>query len=136
MGDELLHKETTDRIINAFYNVYNTLGYGFLERVYENAMLIELLDRGLTVEQQLPLKVLYRDHVVGSFFADLVVDHKVVVELKAMETIQQSHLTQLQNYLRATQIEVGLLLNFGRKPEVKRRIFTNDRKHFGDNNSS
>jgi GxxExxY protein len=132
MADDLLHKELTDRIINAFYKVYNILGYGFLERIYENAVFIELRETGLIVERQFPLKVFYKNHIVGEFFADLVVDQKVIVELKAMETIQQAHLSQLQNYLRATQIEVGLLLNFGRQAEVKRRVFTNDRKHFSD----
>jgi GxxExxY protein len=131
MPDELLHKDITDRIINAFYKVYNTLGYGFLERVYESAVTIELREMGFTVERQVPLKVFYHGHLIGEYFADLVVDQKVIVELKAMETIQQPHITQLQNYLKATEIEVGLLLNFGRQPEVKRRVFTNDRKRLG-----
>ena len=120
---ELLHAALTDQIIKAFYNVYNSLGYGFLEKVYENALAFELREMGLSVECQKPLNVSYRNQIVGEYFADLVVDGKVIIELKAMETIHEAHLRQLQNYLKATEIEVGLLLNFGRKPEFKRRVF-------------
>ncbi len=120
---ELLHAALTDQIIKAFYNVYNSLGYGFLEKVYENALAFELREMGLSVECQKPLKVAYRNQIVGEYFADLVVEGKVIIELKAMETIHEAHLRQLQNYLKATEIEVGLLLNFGRKPEFKRRVF-------------
>ncbi|MBL8170949.1 MAG: GxxExxY protein [Acidobacteria bacterium] len=120
---ELLHAALTDQIIKAFYNVYNSLGYGFLEKVYENALALELREMGLSVECQKPLNVSYRNQIVGEYFADLVVEGKVIIELKAMETIHEAHLRQLQNYLKATEIEVGLLLNFGRKPEFKRRVF-------------
>lgn len=120
---ELLHAALTDQIIKAFYNVYNSLGYGFLEKVYENALAFELREMGLSVECQKPLNVSYRNQIVGEYFADLVVEGKVIIELKAMETIHEAHLRQLQNYLKATEIEVGLLLNFGRKPEFKRRVF-------------
>lgn len=120
---ELLHAALTDQIIKAFYNVYNSLGYGFLEKVYENALAFELREMGLSVECQKPLNVSYRNQIVGEYFADLVVDGKVIIELKALETIHEAHLRQLQNYLKATEIEVGLLLNFGRKPEFKRRVF-------------
>ena len=115
MEIELLHRETTDQIIKAFYKVYNALGYGFLEKVYENALVIELREIGFQVEQQKSLKVHYGRHLVGEYFADLVVEEKVILELKAAETIIQAHAAQLQNYLRATEIEVGLLLNFGHK---------------------
>jgi GxxExxY protein len=131
MSDELIHKDITDRIINAFYTVYNTLGWGFLERVYENAVAIELQNMGFAIERQRPLKIYYRQHLIGEYFADIVVEQKVIVELKAVETVHQTHIDQLQNYLRATQIEVGLLLNFGRRPEFKRRVFTNARKGSG-----
>ena len=120
---ELLHAALTDQIIKAFYNVYNSLGYGFLEKVYENALAFELREMGLSVECQKPLNVSYRNQIVGEYFADLVVEGKVIIELKAMETIHEAHLRQLQNYLKATEIEVGLLLNFGPKPEFKRRVF-------------
>jgi GxxExxY protein len=105
MSDELLHKDVTDRIIKAFYTVYNTLSYGFLERVYENALVIELNNIELNIERQCPLKVFYHQNIVGEFFADLVIDQKVIVELKATETINQSHITQLQNYLKAIQMK-------------------------------
>jgi GxxExxY protein len=128
MKDELLHKDLTDRILNAFYKVYNVLGGGFLEKVYENAMAAELRKMGFKVEQQKPIKVFYEGAVVGDFFADLVVDEKVILELKAASSLNPAHDAQLGNYLKATDIEVGMLLNFGEKPEFKRRIYTNDRK--------
>jgi GxxExxY protein len=125
---DLLHKEITDLILNAFYKVYNTLGYGFLEKVYESALAIELRQMGLQIKRQVPIKVYYGQHLVGEYFADLIVEKKVILELKATETIVQANVNQLQNYLKATEIEVGILLNFGRKPEFKRRVFSNSRK--------
>ena len=122
------HQNVTKAIIDAFYAVYNRLGYGFLERVYENSMVIELQEMGLKVEQQAPLKVEYRGQVVGEYFADLIVADKVIVELKAVPTLNPSHEAQLLNYLKATPYEVGLLLNFGPSPVKKRKIFDNDRK--------
>src|SRR5262245_19903444 len=116
------------RVLKAFYKVYNTLGYGFLEKVYESALAIELRQMGLRVDRQVPLKVYYGQQVVGEYFADLVVENKVIVELKATETIVQANVNQLQNYLKATEIEVGMLLNFGYKPEFKRKVFSNSRK--------
>lgn len=124
----MLHEKTTEKILQAFYSVYNNLGYGFLEKVYENAMRIELESPGCQVETQKPIQVSYRGQAVGEYFADLVVDGRVIVELKAAESIHPEHEAQLINYLRATQIEIGLLLNFGKKAEFKRKIFTNDRK--------
>ena len=125
MDEEYLHSELTERIIKAFYAVYNTLGYGFLEKVYENAMFVELRAMGITVVRQQAISVSYRDQEVGQYFADLLVEDRVIVELKAAETICKEHEYQLINYLKATGIEVGLLLNFGTKPQVKRKIFTN-----------
>ena len=116
------------RVLKAFYKVYNTLGYGFLEKVYESALAIELRQMGLRVDRQVPLKVYYGQQVVGEYFADLVVENKVILELKATETIVQANVNQLQNYLKATEIEVGMLLNFGYKPEFKRKVFSNSRK--------
>src|SRR5262245_56478065 len=132
-ADELLHKEITDQILKAFYKVYNTLGYGFLERVYESALAIELRQMGLQVERQVTLKVYYGQYLIGEYFADLVVEKKVILELKATETLVQANVNQLQNYLKATVIEVGMLLNFGCKPEFKRRVFSNSRKILNEN---
>jgi len=126
--NELLHKDLTNRIVNCFYKVYNTLGFGFLEKVYENAMLIELQKEGLKALKQVPVKVFYDNYNVGDYFADIIVENSVILELKAAEYLVEEHELQLINYLKATEIEVGLLLNFGRKPEFRRKIFTNDRK--------
>jgi GxxExxY protein len=126
--EEYLHKELTSKIIQAFYKVYNTLGYGFLEKVYENAMRIELLKMGISVEQQKNIKVYYESEMVGDYFADLLIEELVIVELKAAENICEEHEAQLLNYLKATDIEVGLLLNFGKIPEVRRKIFMNKNK--------
>jgi GxxExxY protein len=128
MSDELLHRELTDRIIGAFYKAYNALGYGFLEKVYENSLVLELHSLGFRVEQQKPIKVYYGRFSVGVYFADLVVENKVILELKAAESVNPAHEAQLQNYLKATDIEVGLLFNFGQKPEFRRKVFTNARK--------
>ena len=121
------HTDLTEKIIKAFYKVYNTLGFGFLEKVYENALFIELRNMGLFVEKQRRVKVFYEEQEVGDYFADLIVDEKVIIELKAAEGLCEEHEFQLINYLKATEIEVGLLLNFGKKPEFKRKIFSNDR---------
>lgn len=126
--EKLLHRETTKVIIEAFYVVYNELGYGFLERVYENALSYELTKRGLSVQAQLPINVYYNGQLVGEYFADLVVDNKVIVELKAAESLSDGHKAQLLNYLKATDIEVGLLVNFGSEPQFIRRVFLNTRK--------
>ncbi len=126
---ELLHKEITDRIIKAFYTVYNILGYGFLEKVYENALYIELTNSGLKVVKQQYLKVYYKESMVGEYFADLIVEDLIIIELKAAEAIAQEHEYQLLNYLKATDKEVGLLLNFGKKPEFRRKVFQNSNKN-------
>ena len=124
----MLHEQLTDKIIRAFYKVNNTLGFGFLERVYENAMLIELRKIGCHVINQQSIKVYYEGEEVGHYYADLLVDDLVIVELKATECLTEEYEAQLLNYLRATSIEVGLLLNFGKKPEFRRKVFTNSRK--------
>lgn len=128
MSKSYLHAELTERIIKAFYKVYNTLGYGFLEKVYEKSLVIVLTEMGLKAEPQLGIKVYFEQHLVGEYSADVIVEDKVIVELKSAEALCDAHEAQLLNYLRATPIEVGLLLNFGPKPELRRRIFTNDRK--------
>ena len=119
------HSQITNKIIDSFYKVYNTLGYGFLEKVYENAMQIELNSLGFNVKQQESIKVYYNKKQVGDYYADLLINNLVLIELKAAENLIKEHEYQLINYLKATNIEVGLLLNFGKKPEFKRKIFTN-----------
>ena len=123
-----LHQDLTQKIIKAFYDVYNTLGYGFLEKVYHNALLIELQKIGLSYSSQHPIDVYYEDTIVGKYFADIIVEERVVIEIKAKQALCEEHEYQLINYLKATDIEIGLLLNFGKNPELKRKIFTNDRK--------
>ncbi len=123
--DNYKHSDITGKIINAFYKLYNTLGYGFLEKVYENALCIELLVMDLFVEKQKRIKVYYENKEVGDYFADLIVGGFVIIELKAIESLCEEHECQLINYLKATEVEVGLLLNFGKKPEFKRKVFSN-----------
>ncbi|MGC3979198.1 MAG: GxxExxY protein [Paludibacteraceae bacterium] len=122
------HEAITEKIIAAFYKVYNALGYGFLEKVYENALYIELAAIGLDVQKQKRTLVYYYEHVVGDYYADLLVNDLVVIELKANEFVNEANEHQLVNYLKATEMEVGLLLNFGKKPEIKRKIFDNNKK--------
>ena len=122
------HKELTEKIINIFYRVYNKLGYGFLEKVYENAMMIEFKREGILAISQSPIKVFYEGDVIGEYYADILVDNKVIIEIKAAKRLVEKNEAQLLNYLKATDIEVGLLLNFGTEPEVKRKAFDNTRK--------
>ena len=120
---DLLHKEITEQIIKSFYKVYNTLGYGFLEKVYENAMAIELRKMGFEVKCQYPINVFYDSEIVGEYYADIIVNDLIVIELKAANALLKEHENQLINYLKATEIELGLLLNFGKGAEFKRKIF-------------
>ena len=122
------YKELTENIIKIFYKVYNKLGYGFLEKVYENAMIIEFKKHGISVVPQSSIKVHYEGEVIGEYFADILVDKQVIVEIKAAKSLAAENEAQLLNYLKATDIEVGLLLNYGPKPEVKRKVFDNLRK--------
>ena len=108
--------------------MYNTLGYGFLEKVYENALVIECRKAGLDVKPQAPIQEHYDQEIVGEYFLDLLIENAVIVEIKAAKTLSKEHEAQLLNYLKASGIEVGLLLNFGPKPEIKRKIFDNHRK--------
>ena len=125
---DLKYKGLTEKIIEIFYSIYNKLGYGFLEKVYENAMMIEFEKDGITATSQSPIRVLYENQIIGEYFADILVDDKVIVEIKASKNLALEHEAQLLNYLKATDIEVGLLLNFGPKPEMKRKVFDNFRK--------
>ena len=124
----LLHKSITDIILKVYYEVYNELGYGFLEKVYQNAMYFELKSLGYKVEAQKQIKVYFKQQLVGEYYSDLLVEDKVIVELKACDLLMNIHVAQIMNYLKATPIEVGILLNFGEAPEFKRLIYTNDRK--------
>ena len=124
----LLHSQLTEKIIGIFFDVYNELGPGFLEAVYRNAMCIELKKAGLSVEAEAPVNVMFRGEVVGEYRADILVNEVVVLELKTARAIDRVHQAQLMNYLRATKIEIGLLLNFGDKPEFKRLAMSSARK--------
>ena|SRR5215831_16068444 len=131
----LKHKELTEAIIGVFYEVYNELGHGFLESVYENAFDIALTVKGFEVLRPIEVPVWFRGQRVGSFEADVLVNKCVLLELKATRTLDSAHEAQLLNYLRATDIEVGLLFNFGVKPEFRRLVFDNSRKqvqHIGE----
>ncbi len=125
---KLLQEEITDKIIKSYFKVYNTLGYGFLEKVYENALAIELRKIGLDVKCQFPISVIYENEIVGDYYADIIVNDIVVLELKATKEISEENECQLINYLKATNIELGLLLNFGKEAEFRRKIFMNKYK--------
>jgi len=124
----MLEQKLSNQVIQRYFKVYNTLGYGFLEKVYENALYLELLNNGISCKRQSPIKVFYREVIVGEYFADIIVDDRIILELKAAESLALEHEYQLINYLKATKIELGILLNFGREPKFVRKIFTNDRK--------
>lgn len=123
-SEEYIHKEMSAKIIRCFYNVYNALGYGFLENVYLNALKFDLENVGFVVEKQKPIKVYYQDKLVGEYFADLVVENTIILELKSAEKLCKEHEAQLLNYLKATKYELGLLLNFGKSAEIKRKIYS------------
>jgi len=127
------HGEITQKIIGVFYEVYNELGHGFLESVYEKSLEVALNSMNLKVCRQIEIPVRFRGHRVGDFTADMLVEDCVLLELKAVRSLDTSHTAQLLNYLRATDIEVGLLLNFGLKPEFKRLLFDNPRKAIREN---
>ncbi|MEM9024420.1 MAG: GxxExxY protein [Bacteroidota bacterium] len=128
----LRFQDKTQQILKAFYQVYNTLGYGFLEKVYQNALIMELREMGFHCEQQCPIRVYYKSKKVGEYYADIIVDDCIILELKAASALVEAHEYQLINYLKATEIEVGLLLNFGQTPEFKRKVFSNE-KNWKDN---
>ena len=119
---EYKYKELTHDIINAAHTVHNALGYGFLEKIYHNSLFIELKKRGHRVEFEKPVEVRYDNQVVGEFFADLLVENKVIVEVKAADKYVSVFEAQLLNYLKATGLEVGLIINFGSSVEVKRMV--------------
>jgi GxxExxY protein len=125
------HSDITDLILKAFYRVYNILGYGFLEKVYQNSMVVAARGLGLSVVQQYPIRVEFEGILVGEYFADLAINDMVIVEVKAARALLEEHEAQLLNYLKATRFEIGLLLNFGPKPECRRKIYDNWRKGNG-----
>src|SRR6185369_10586335 len=128
MNADLKHRALTQKIIGVFYEVYNELGHGFLESVYQKSLILALIEAGLIVHSPVDIPVWFRGHRVGDFEGDVLVQRCVLLELKAVRSLDASHQAQLLNYLRATTIEVGLLLNFGPKPEFKRLAFDNSRK--------
>jgi GxxExxY protein len=121
------HEDITERVIGAFYAVYNTLGWGFLEKVYQGAMKIELEKRGLSIVPQARMEVFYDGVPVGEYFADFLVEGCVIVELKTVERLAREHEAQVVNYLRASALEVGLPLNFGPGAEFRRKVAERDR---------
>jgi GxxExxY protein len=124
------HEALTGKIIQCFYTVYNQLGYGFLESVYQKAMLIEEGKQGLLVESEVPISVYYDDKVIGEFYADQIVERLVIVEFKAVKALLPEHEAQLLNYLNATNCEVGLLFNFGPQPQFDRKVYDNEKKRY------
>jgi GxxExxY protein len=122
------HSELTSKIIQSYYKVFNTLGFGFLEKVYERALAIELRNQGMIVRCQAPIKVNYEGLEVGQYYADILINNAVIVEIKAGESLCEEHEAQLVNYLKAIDVEVGMLLNFGKKPEFKRKVFSQEYK--------
>jgi GxxExxY protein len=122
----LKHKELSEKIISAAYNVHKELGYGFVEKVYKNALVIELGEAGIKCAVEVPLKVLYHGQTVGDYYADMIIDDKIIVEVKAVSDLEPIHEVQLVNYLKATGLHVGLLINFGQSVKVKRRVFGYD----------
>jgi GxxExxY protein len=123
------HSELTDTVIGVFYEVYNELGFGFLESVYRNSLRHALLEKGLPVEQEVAVSVFFRGHNVGDFRADLVVNGTILLELKTAEQIVAAHESQVLNYLRSTALELGLIPNFGPRPQLRRLLLDNSRKH-------
>jgi GxxExxY protein len=125
----IIHYEITEKIIGCFFKVYNELGYGFLEKVYENAMMIELRNSGLTCVQQAAIKVHYEEQEVGNYFADILIENKIIAEIKAGKgEVLKEHQMQVTNYLKATNYEVGMILHFGEQATFKRVVFSNDFK--------
>ena len=130
---ELLYKDLTDKILKAFYEVYNQLQYGFREKIYQKSLVYELRRSGMEVEEEKRIPVYYKAMLMGEYRADMIIENKIILELKAQNTIKDAHEAQLLHYLRAIPIEVGFVLNFGIKPEFTRKIFANHRKNLPEN---
>ncbi len=129
----LKHSDLTEKIIGVFYDVYNELGHGFLESTYAEALVVALVESGLSVAREVPVPVWFRGRRVGQYYADLIVEGVVLLELKAARTLESAHEAQLLHYLRATEVEVGLLLNFGLRAQFRRLLFDNERKKIREN---
>jgi GxxExxY protein len=129
----LKHGELTAQIIGVFYGVYNELGYGLLESVYRESMRVALTEAALRVAVEVAIPVSFKGHLVGQFKADMLVENSVLLELKSARMLDRSHEAQLLHYLKATNIEVGLLLNFGIRPQFRRLLFDNERKKIREN---
>ena len=129
----LKHSDLTEKIIGIFYDVYNELGHGFLESTYAEALVVALVESGLSTACEVPVPVWFRGKKVGQYYADLIVEGVVLLELKAARTLDAAHEAQLLHYLRATEVEVGLLLNFGLRPQFRRLLFYNERKKIREN---
>jgi GxxExxY protein len=132
-GTKLKYVDITEAIIGSFYDVYNELGHGFLESVYRDALRVVLQSKGLSVDREKACQVTFRGQVVGVFRTDLLVQNTVIVELKCARTLDRMHEAQLLNYLKATDFEVGLLLNFGIRPQFRRMLLDNDQKKIRGN---
>jgi GxxExxY protein len=132
-SEALKHADLTEKIIGVFYDVYNELGYGFLECVYEESLVIALHEAGLNTDRQIALPVWFRGHKVGEFRADLLVENSVLLELKSARSLEPAHEAQLLHYLKSTEVEVGMLLNFGTRPQFRRLLFDNERKKIREN---
>ena len=128
MNTDFKSRVLTQKIIGVFFEVYNELGPGFLESVYHKSLALALETAGLSVCSRVDIPVWFRGYQVGQFEGDILVEKRVLLELKAVRALDSSHQAQLLNYLRATEIEIGLLLNFGTKPEFKRLVFDNQKK--------
>ena len=122
----LKHRELSNKIITAAYAVHKELGNGFVEKVYKNALAVELQENSINCALEVPLRVLYHEKTVGDYCADMIVDNKIIVEVKAVSDLARVHEVQLVNYLKATGLQIGLLINFGESVKVKRRIFGYD----------
>jgi GxxExxY protein len=129
----LKHAEVTEKIIGVFYDVYNDLGYGFLECVYEESLAIAFQQAGLSANRQVALPVWFRGQKVGDFRVDMLVENCVLLELKSARSLDPAHEAQLLHYLKSTEIEIGMLLNFGTRPQFRRLIFDNERKKIREN---
>jgi GxxExxY protein len=132
-GEVLKHADLTEKIIGVFYDVYNKLGYGFLECIYEESLAIALHEAGLTANRQIPLPVWFRGHKVGELRADVLVENSVLLELKSARSSDPTHEAQLLHYLKSTEIEVGMLLNFGSRPQFRGLFSDNERKKIRGN---
>ncbi|MFN3491475.1 MAG: GxxExxY protein [Anaerolineales bacterium] len=122
------HSELSEKIIKVFYEIHNELGYGFSEKIYQKAFAIALRQIGLKVEEQIPIKVYFRNQEIGEYFADMIINDVIMIELKAVKEIIDEHEAQLLNYLKSTRIEVGYVMNFGKSATFVRKVFDNDRK--------